>query len=70
MWVCLSPTLSLVCGPPGRFFDVMCDVSLGTEEDGKGLWGKAQSLRNERCEAQYESGWQRTLVTESESDDD
>lgn len=35
------PCPSPVCGPPGRFFDVMCCVSLGTEGDGNGLKGKS-----------------------------
>lgn len=35
------PYSSLVCGPPGRFFDVMCCVSLVTEGDGNSFVGKS-----------------------------
>lgn len=41
MWGFCVPYPSLVCGPPGRFFDVMCCVSLGTEGDGNGFLGKS-----------------------------
>ena len=39
MWAPLSP--ALVCGPPGRFFDVSSCVSLETEGDGNGFVGKS-----------------------------
>lgn len=58
------PCPSLVCGPLGKFFDVMCCVSLGTKCDGMVWREKHQSPRNERCEVRYESGWQTTLETE------
>lgn len=35
------PWPSLVCGPPGRFFDAVCCMSYGTKRDENGLEGKA-----------------------------
>lgn len=44
MWGFSVPCPSLVCGPPGWFFDVMCCVSFGADGTGNNLYGKVPGL--------------------------